>query len=476
MKHFFAFFIAIFLSEPVLSKPFTVPVDNWNRVEIQIPESSESLINPHTRQWESLSTYRENSRVRKLSRTVGRLKVEFIDNLDKQVLLCTAFLVGNDIALTNSHCLPSQKKITRIKLEMGYYGPESKLIEFPVLISPIARDNFLDVALVKTMGSPEKKFGKLMLSKASISENDDLFIVHHPEGAPKKISRLNCHAGKPDQVTEYFQHKCDTLPGSSGAPVFSFDGSLVGIHHRGTKENGAQAFNLGTRLAELKLVNPPFSSDHSQNAEEPTVVDQNALQSGLKLEVRGVLNSSDVSSLPQLDDSVTDKFGYSVVEPYDGRIFFGSVDRIDVDGFFLLRDYQKNPALEAIADGVTFWRWRGMVKFPNVGKGLLHAKFHGDDSVCTAAISVSDAEVLRFGARKFSGIRGEAEENRIEIDVPEGQQILPIEAIVSCHAEYGKGQSSPLGVRSHKKNGFTMSVFFPEISKSHVFKKGDYFH
>ena len=46
-------------------------------------------------------------------------------------------------------------------------------------------------------------------------------------------------------------HKCDTLPGSSGAPIFSDRNELVAIHCCGAQATGRNAFNEGKLLSKI---------------------------------------------------------------------------------------------------------------------------------------------------------------------------------------------------------------------------------
>jgi V8-like Glu-specific endopeptidase len=65
-------------------------------------------------------------------------------------------------------------------------------------------------------------------------------IIQHPSGGPKQIA-LN-----ENRVTNiyrhYLQYTTDTLPGSSGSPVFNDDWKVVALHHAGghlkTNEKG----------------------------------------------------------------------------------------------------------------------------------------------------------------------------------------------------------------------------------------------
>ena len=66
---------------------------------------------------------------------------------------------------------------------------------------------------------------------------EELFIIQHPAGETKQISMNECAVSRPvadgRAAATDFAHTCDTLGGSSGSPVFTTDGRLVGLHHYG---------------------------------------------------------------------------------------------------------------------------------------------------------------------------------------------------------------------------------------------------
>ena len=80
------------------------------------------------------------------------------------------------------------------------------------------------------------------IRKAPVS-NDILTIVHHPACEGKRINSKSCFVrdancqGWQNSNKVDFTHRCDTEPGSSGAPIFDRDGLLVGLHHRGFEKN-----------------------------------------------------------------------------------------------------------------------------------------------------------------------------------------------------------------------------------------------
>jgi endonuclease G len=56
-------------------------------------------------------------------------------------------------------------------------------------------------------------------------------IIQHPQGGPKQVALTA------NQVVNIFEHRLqyttDTMPGSSGSPVFNDDWKVIAIHHEG---------------------------------------------------------------------------------------------------------------------------------------------------------------------------------------------------------------------------------------------------
>jgi V8-like Glu-specific endopeptidase len=97
-------------------------------------------------------------------------------------------------------------------------------------------DAALDVCLAEveeTPGNPPlSSWGALELAPAaSPKAGDHVTIIQHPQGGPKQIALTA------NQVVNVYQHwlqySTDTLPGSSGSPVFNDDWKVVAIHHAG---------------------------------------------------------------------------------------------------------------------------------------------------------------------------------------------------------------------------------------------------
>ena len=86
---------------------------------------------------------------------------------------------------------------------------------------------------LRTREKLHEKYGSLALSKDVPSDGEAMYIIHHPEGRPKQITWKNCKIISVWRNSGIVGHRCDALPGSSGAPIISQTrGTVVAIHDR----------------------------------------------------------------------------------------------------------------------------------------------------------------------------------------------------------------------------------------------------
>lgn len=241
-----------------------LPLSAWDAEHIGLPESAkrESLLYGRER-WERVEEFSQTSRLRYLARSVGRLKIKSREDFAN----CTGFIVGPDTIMTAYHCISLIKgKVDGIRFELGLYSSQSNLDfeRYEMELEPVAADQKLDFLILKAQKPFGRKWVISKLNDSTIVEGQPLQIFHHPRAAPMKISRKGCLGGpKADNIPAgHFQHKCDTLPGSSGAPIINENGYVVGFHHMGSEETPSNAMNKGTLLASLTDVpSLTFASD-----------------------------------------------------------------------------------------------------------------------------------------------------------------------------------------------------------------------
>ncbi|MGJ4970006.1 trypsin-like serine peptidase [Bradyrhizobium sp. HKCCYLRH1073] len=153
---------------------------------------------------------------------------------------CTGFLIDDDRMLTNEHCInradTCKTAIAIFDYEVGENGSINTGQQFRCA-QFIAADRTLDVSLIRLTGKPGLVYGHLTLNGRAIVLDEQAYMIQHPAGEPKQISRKGCSittvatAGNGPETD--FGHKCDTLGGSSGSPMLGADYTVIGLHHFG---------------------------------------------------------------------------------------------------------------------------------------------------------------------------------------------------------------------------------------------------
>jgi len=166
--------------------------------------------------------------------------------LEKQEAVCqlnigpsTGFLIAEDILMTCNHVLPDKRIASLCKARFNLQLDEKRM--------PLTRDEYslapdklfetdpeLDVTVVKVAGKPgtKSKWGYIQLSRVFPQPGNSAIIIQHPSQLKYKKIALG------DMEIKYvdnreIQYLSDTLPGSSGSPIFNDDFKLIGVHRAG---------------------------------------------------------------------------------------------------------------------------------------------------------------------------------------------------------------------------------------------------
>jgi V8-like Glu-specific endopeptidase len=150
--------------------------------------------------------------------------------------LGSGFLIPGDLLVTNRHILSTQEDATVGVVQFNYQktaeGRDAEIEELgldpDVLFMSSENDDF---TVVKVKGEPTKRWGAIEIEDARISVGDRVNIIQHPGGEQKQLSFFH-------NLVEFVgqgrvQYLTDTLPGSSGAPVFDKEWRLVALHRSG---------------------------------------------------------------------------------------------------------------------------------------------------------------------------------------------------------------------------------------------------
>jgi V8-like Glu-specific endopeptidase len=160
--------------------------------------------------------------------------------------VATGFLITDDLLLTNHHVFPdpvtAAQAIVRFNYENDLWGnpkpidvyrcvPDNGFHTSPYVAGQPVTAERLDYTVVRLDRPGGPNWGTIAFTATAIGVAEDVVIIHHPAGEKKQVSIT-------DNETVYVsdlicQYLTDTLPGSSGAPVFNDRWQLVALHHAG---------------------------------------------------------------------------------------------------------------------------------------------------------------------------------------------------------------------------------------------------
>ncbi len=191
---------------------------------------------------------RQDAPIVALGRSVARLR--FVAD-GGGYFVCTGFLITRDLMMTNQHCLATPTETESALVDFDFDSATSRrttmrLKEF------LATDIPLDFSIVRLTRPVDRT--PLPLSTTRPQDGGALLIIQHPAGEPKQVSIADCNVagavvpGRDGSPVD-FGHGCDTKGGSSGSPVFDFDGiKVIGLHHLGFPEGMTGLVNQATHM------------------------------------------------------------------------------------------------------------------------------------------------------------------------------------------------------------------------------------
>jgi V8-like Glu-specific endopeptidase len=151
--------------------------------------------------------------------------------------LGTGFLTSDNLLITNHHVLGDESDAQNAVAQFNYQltpaglAVASKELKFDPSGDGFATLKADDWTAVRVEGNPNEKWGALPLEEIDLQKGDRVNIIQHPMGEHKQIALYHnvvVYVGH-DRI----QYLTDTMPGSSGSPVFNGDWQLVALHHSG---------------------------------------------------------------------------------------------------------------------------------------------------------------------------------------------------------------------------------------------------
>lgn len=165
----------------------------------------------------------------KCSRSVARVVLD-------EGTVGTGFLTNNNVLVTNHHVIEDAAQAKNATIQFNYQQTHTGLDIEPKTFQLDPDGGFLssnedDWTLVRTSGDANADWGAIPVDAVEIEKTRRVNIIQHPSGGPKQIALYhNVITFADDRRIQYLT---DTLPGSSGSPVFDDQWRVVALHHSG---------------------------------------------------------------------------------------------------------------------------------------------------------------------------------------------------------------------------------------------------
>lgn len=175
--------------------------------------------------------------------------------------LGTGVLIGPDLVLTNQHVLLNKHHLEGAVARFDYklvvgtgVADQGRPFAFRTDFFESSPSEKLDYALARLTAAPLEQMkaegdltaapmtelvkagkhrGYLPLVSRFLKAGDRVNIIQHPDGNPLKVVMTQNYVAT-DMSPSRLQYVADTMPGSSGSPVFNNNWELVALHHSGT--------------------------------------------------------------------------------------------------------------------------------------------------------------------------------------------------------------------------------------------------
>lgn len=148
----------------------------------------------------------------------------------------TGFLTKNNFLVTNHHVIGNAQQAKTASAQFNYQQSSTGL-ELPRTVMQFDPDSGFatsfddDWTVIKIKGDANAEWGVIELTPINIGKTAWVNIIQHPGGGAKQIALYHNIVAYADE--KRVQYLTDTMPGSSGSPVFDSQWRLVAVHHSG---------------------------------------------------------------------------------------------------------------------------------------------------------------------------------------------------------------------------------------------------
>ncbi|HVG20431.1 MAG TPA: trypsin-like peptidase domain-containing protein [Blastocatellia bacterium] len=150
--------------------------------------------------------------------------------------LGTGFLIKDNLLVTNNHVMPNSGLALGAEIQFNYQQAASGRDLEPTILHLDPDRGFKtsvedDWTFIRVKEDANADWGAIEVEEVDVSKTERVNIIQHPSGGPKQIAIYhNVVAYVDDKQVQYLT---DTLPGSSGSPVFDSRWQIVALHHSG---------------------------------------------------------------------------------------------------------------------------------------------------------------------------------------------------------------------------------------------------
>jgi len=172
----------------------------------------------------------------------------------------TGFLVDENVMLTNHHVIGEATDLTKVVCIFDLDGPGA-ITEQRRASKLLRTDKTLDYSLVLLERSTKAGRPIIPLLQNVVSVSEKCISIGHPNGEDKKLSLLKNEVIDPAYRDDSILYMTDSLPGSSGSPIFAPDWTLIALHRAEIETIWGERRNVGTQIskivADIKALNRP---------------------------------------------------------------------------------------------------------------------------------------------------------------------------------------------------------------------------
>ncbi|MEM7539767.1 MAG: trypsin-like peptidase domain-containing protein, partial [Chloroflexota bacterium] len=185
----------------------------------------------------------------------------------RQIAYGTGFLVAPDLIMTNNHVIPdietAKAAVAEFNYEIGSDGKPKHIYRFRLSTAVFHTSHRTDhdVTVVGIVWATSDGQQRLPICQplrlnpdADPLPEEPITIIQHPGGGHKQAAPHNSHVV--EVKGRYLHYTTDTLPGSSGAPVFNQSWQVIAIHRAHTvlddPDKGRIYVNQGVLISHIR--------------------------------------------------------------------------------------------------------------------------------------------------------------------------------------------------------------------------------